>query len=126
MLGSATAFQMYISCLVNTNQQASIDAAVRRRDSLLASSAVASTSTLNDKPAIQTANADLKSALSEADAPTSHLTSSQQLAQAVLAGQFQAASASTGAPGGGTMNFLGSSDQGTTTSPVQVTIVERQ
>jgi ATP-dependent metalloprotease len=102
LLGSEPAFQLYLTCLINTNQQASVDAAVRRRDSLLAASGL--TSVVNPQPA------------EDVPASPTTTTNSQQIAEKVLFAQAKQEPPLAGNP----------LATGTAANPVLVTIVERE
>ncbi|KAJ7582718.1 ATP-dependent peptidase [Mycena floridula] len=119
LLRSAPAFQTYLTCLINTNQQNSIDAAVRRRDSLLASQGVSVKSEAVTPESQPISPATSETSASETPAPT--LTSSQQIAQSVLAGTTR----TTSEPGAPASPFAAVAS-GTTGNPVQVTIVEHK
>ncbi|KAJ7709908.1 ATP-dependent peptidase [Mycena rosella] len=82
VLHSAEAFRLYLTCLVNTGQSASVFPAVRRRDALIAAHPL--------PPAPSPAEA-AKDSASPAPNPTPALTESQLIGQSVLA--------STGQPG---------------------------
>ncbi|KAK7054912.1 i-AAA protease yme1 [Paramarasmius palmivorus] len=130
LLESPQAFQIYLASLVNTGQQTSVSAAVRRRDSLLASleQSKASTETATE-PA--TPDTVVESKTSE-EQPTSSsdkaspqkpvLTSSQEIAQSVLSGQ----AASSSRPNPSSNPFLNASSTSSDGGPIQVTIVERK
>ena len=132
LLVSPEAFKLYLACLVNTDQRASVFSAVRRRDSLLAahhpaaaeaSSAVAST-TPSESPApegTETATTQTGATTSEVSKPLT----SQAIAESVLAGPLvapTAPSAATPPPAFVKLDGLGDKLSG---DPIQVSIVER-
>ncbi|KAJ7285838.1 ATP-dependent peptidase [Mycena rebaudengoi] len=103
VLHSSEAFRLYLNCLVNTGQSASIFPAVRRRDALIAA---VPASTLASAPASTPAAADSLDASPASNSPVSNspasdtspalestkspaLTESQIIGQSVLAGMGQ-------------------------------------
>ncbi|TFY64871.1 hypothetical protein EVJ58_g2334 [Rhodofomes roseus] len=132
LIRSDIAFQFYLNALLKNGLASSVDAAVRRRDSILAATASAATSST-------AASSDASSEATSSDAtPATELstsntsthvtqTSSQKLAQAVLAGQGAASSAS--APLNTDIAKLQaalSGGLGGPTSPIVVTLAEQK
>ncbi|KAF9464699.1 ATP-dependent peptidase [Collybia nuda] len=119
LIHSATAFRIYLNCLVSTGQKASINSAVRRRDSIIAA-----------HPGIQAAPPVPPHNVSEGPALTGEtppplLTSSQEVAQAVLSGQMEpfttpGTSATDLSKLGAALEASGSNN------PIQVSIIERK
>ncbi|KAJ3561306.1 hypothetical protein NP233_g10271 [Leucocoprinus birnbaumii] len=152
LLHSQEAFKIYLSSLVQTNQQSAINAAVRRRDSLLAAHPLVTTGPTLNTATTAEATADAttttttipESAVSsspvepapptEPSMPASPasskppVSSSQEIAQSVLAGQ-PAASIASSAVNASQLAKLKSSfsgPEGSTENPIQVSIVERK
>lgn len=91
LLRSDAAFNLYVQALVANGLEHSVNAAVRRRDSLLAAAAASAVSSVQETPASQL-NTDTLSQTTQAGSttttPSSTIpTSSQQIASAVLSGQ---------------------------------------
>lgn len=95
LLRSDIAFQLYLTALLKDGLASSIDAAVRRRDSLLAATGVtsATSDSVSASDEVTQASADFltntassESVSSTPAQPSRTVTPSQQLAQAVLAG----------------------------------------
>lgn len=117
---------MYLTCLVNTGGQISINPAVRRRDSLLAAHAAPVTSSTGAKLQ-ESGGSEFNTTLSPTEddaAVQQNLSPSQQIAQNVLSGQPEPISSS---------NYnkldlakLSGSPEGAGATPIQVTIVERK
>ncbi|GLB34957.1 putative peptidase family M41 [Lyophyllum shimeji] len=139
LLHSAPAFQLYLTALVHTGQKSSINPAVRRRDSLLASSPVLppSTQAQSSGPSIASSShtAEALSRPSEASnaAATAELateppplTSSQQIAEAVLQGQGEHPASQTGTSTPTMAKLQAAFDSGNSGGPIQVSIVERK
>ncbi|KAJ7097931.1 ATP-dependent peptidase [Mycena belliarum] len=89
VLHSSEAFRLYLTCLVNTGQSASVFPAIRRRDALLAAHPPATPS--QAEAALNASTVDSQASASPASPPTPALTESQIIGQSVLA--------STGQPG---------------------------
>ncbi|KAH9951246.1 ATP-dependent metallopeptidase Hfl [Amylocystis lapponica] len=97
LIRSDTAFQLYLTALINSGLSSSINAAVRRRDTLLAlpvaAAPAAATPATSSETAPAPADASTPSPSSEAPSPSQSAqpatapTSSQLLAQAVLSGR---------------------------------------
>ncbi|KAJ3845047.1 ATP-dependent peptidase [Lentinula raphanica] len=138
LLHSDEAFRVYISCLVNTGQQAAVNSAIRRRDSLLsahplpASSKPPSADTTSDAPVLDGESATSVPAGSPATTTTTAAAaakalSSQDIAQGVLSGTNDPAQqrplkdASPPNP-----LALASGAAATAGGPIEVTIVERK
>ncbi|KAF8894613.1 ATP-dependent peptidase [Infundibulicybe gibba] len=122
VLQSTQAFQIYLSCLVNTGQRASVDPAVRRRDTLLAS-----TGNLISTPTATSENGTGADTSSPVETPTTSINTnagnplpltSQQIAQAVL----------SGIPTPDLAKLTGGLESTTSNlgNPIQVSIVERK
>ncbi|KAI3610606.1 intermembrane space aaa protease iap-1 [Moniliophthora roreri] len=129
LLQSPQAFQIYLASLVNTGQQASVSAAVRRRDSLLSSLE------LSKNPSETSSEPSTSDVVSESKTPEQAnslpenaslqkpgLTPSQEIAQNVLSGQ----AASSTRTNTSSNPFLNSSSTSNDGGPIQVTIVERK
>lgn len=149
LLHSQEAFKIYLSCLVQTNQQTAINAAVRRRDSLLAAHPLTTSgSAVNanavtevsgeaatvpaPEPAVPSSTESTPSAEPSApapsEAPKQAVSPSQEIAQSVLSGQ-PAASVASGAVNASQFAKLKGSfsgPEGSTENPIQVSIVERK
>ncbi|KAJ7172477.1 ATP-dependent peptidase [Mycena filopes] len=95
VLHSSEAFRLYLTCLVNTGQSASVFPAVRRRDVLIAANTLAPAATPSTPTPTDAAknpvDADASTSASPAPAPAPILSESQIIGQSVLA--------STGQPG---------------------------
>ncbi|KAJ7905489.1 ATP-dependent peptidase [Mycena olivaceomarginata] len=89
LLHSSEAFRLYLTCLVNTGQSASVFPAVRRRDVLIAAHPLAVPSPA--APADTATENDSNTSASPTSPPSSVLSESQIIGQSVLA--------STGQPG---------------------------
>ncbi|TFK76445.1 ATP-dependent peptidase [Pluteus cervinus] len=136
LLNSAPAFQLYLTSLVNAGQQASINPAVRRRDTLLAMHAPTATGTVDVPTTGEVSATPLTPAPGiEPATPQTPLTpplttstvpSSQDIAQAVLAGQTQASGATPGVSNPDFAKLTGGADGGNVVNPIQVSIVERK
>ncbi|KAG6897572.1 hypothetical protein C0992_000160 [Termitomyces sp. T32_za158] len=122
LLRFAPAFQLYLTALVETQQHSSIGPAVRRRESLLASTQ-ASTQDASPNSATQDASptAVPSSNPTSAVPPANAVSSSEQIAQAVLASQ-PAAFPST-AP---LSRLQTSYELGQSNTPIPVSIIERE
>ena len=109
LLHSAAAFKLYITCLLITGQQPSINPAVRRRDSLLVAHPLATTSPTLAAP----------SSTTELETPAT----SQEIAQAVLSAPPVNSTPSTES----TPNLakLAVGGEAASSNPIQVAIVER-
>ncbi|CCM02099.1 uncharacterized protein FIBRA_04176 [Fibroporia radiculosa] len=86
LLRSDIAFQLYLTALVKSGLTASVDAAVRRRDTLLAA-ASASGPAASSSPSAEASTISADSAVSAPVSNSTEPSSSNRLAQAVLAGQ---------------------------------------
>ncbi|KAJ8489671.1 hypothetical protein ONZ45_g13474 [Pleurotus djamor] len=128
LLKSDEAFQLYLSALLKMGSQASIPAAVRRRDSLLAATVPPSAETpdsLTEQPS--TSSSTNPSTVEAQPLLSKTPTQSQAIADAVLSEKGQASGA--GVPPGSDMAKLAAAIQaggGNMTAPVQVSIVERK
>ncbi|KAI0928719.1 ATP-dependent zinc metalloprotease FTSH 5, mitochondrial, variant 2 [Taiwanofungus camphoratus] len=104
LIRSDIAFQLYLTALLQNGLGSSIDAAVRRRDSLLAASS-SSLASSRDASTVDATNSSrtVSSSSSSSNTQASPVpTSSQHLAQAVLSGQ---APTSTGIAGSRPLNM---------------------
>ncbi|KAG6909717.1 hypothetical protein DXG01_015919 [Tephrocybe rancida] len=122
LLHSAPAFQLYITALVQTKQQSSISPAVRRRETLIASSLPSTApSALESQDASDVTAPDITAPsatpIASTTAPEVALSSSERIAQAVLAGQ----PANTGLSLGG---LQAAYEMGGSNAPLQVSIVD--
>ncbi|KAJ4495533.1 ATP-dependent peptidase [Lentinula lateritia] len=136
LLHSEEAFRVYISCLVNTSQQAAVNPAVRRRDSLLSahplsgSSTPASSETTSDAPFLE--GESVVSSTTESPAPTpstaAKISPSQDIAQSVLSGMKDPVQNRTPLKHVIPPNplALATGAAATQGSPIEVTIVERK
>lgn len=106
-------FQIYLTALVQTNQHASIGPAVRRRDSLLASTHVPNSVSSNPQDASPTTipSSSPSTAVPSQDSPLS----SEQIAQAVMASRPTPLA-----------KLQTSYELGQSNTPIPVTIVERE
>ncbi|OAX44649.1 ATP-dependent metallopeptidase Hfl [Rhizopogon vinicolor AM-OR11-026] len=131
LLRSDAAFQLYLTSLLKTGQEASVNLAVRRRDSLLA--AADGTNTASDAPQTDSST----SSHSPSDAPSSSPpppppSRSQEIASEVLAGRAEPSFASSRLDGasafqGSDMGNLAaalSKGSGVSGNPIHVTISE--
>ncbi|KAF9069622.1 ATP-dependent peptidase [Rhodocollybia butyracea] len=132
LLHSGDAFRVYIACLVNTGQQAAVNAAVRRRESLLSAHPLSSsTVTTSEAPLLEdnaTSGAVEKTAAATAATAVKTFSSSQEIAQSVLSGQkdpIQQRSSQDPTPLNNPLT-LGSVSTTANGSPIEVTIVERR
>ncbi|RDB21001.1 Mitochondrial inner membrane i-AAA protease supercomplex subunit YME1 [Hypsizygus marmoreus] len=144
LLHSVDAFQVYLTALIHTGQKASINPAVRRRDSLLALSPLASPAgqvvngvssptsipttpvdTTQPESSLETVSAAERVPQSE-DVASVPRSSSQDIAQAVLASQAERAASQAGSASGDITKLHTAFDAGGSTSPIQVSIVERK
>ncbi|KAJ3732998.1 ATP-dependent peptidase [Lentinula guzmanii] len=136
LLHSEEAFRVYVSCLVNTGQQAAVNPAIRRRDSLLSahplsgSSTPASAETTSDKPLLEgesAASVTAESPAATTSAAAAKVSSSQDIAQSVLSGkkdpvqQRPLKDANPPNP-----LAIASGAAATNGGPIEVTIVERK
>ncbi|KAL0581752.1 i-AAA protease yme1 [Marasmius crinis-equi] len=131
LLQSAEAFQVYLASLVNTGQQASVSAAVRRRDSLLASLGKSDSTpeeTDTSSPASETDSEKLSETNeTQKQVQQPAITRSQEIAQAVLAGKFAGrAQANNSSTLANPFSKLGSSSESDEQRPIPVAIVERK
>ncbi|KZT68122.1 ATP-dependent metallopeptidase Hfl [Daedalea quercina L-15889] len=129
LLRSDIAFQLYLNALLKSGLASSVDAAVRRRDSILAATATSSTPA-SLGAASEATSADAPSTTEYSSSASSSQvapTPSQKLAQAVLAGQGAASSAT--APQNTDIAKLQaalSGGLGGPTSPIVVTLAEQK
>ncbi|KAF9451026.1 ATP-dependent metallopeptidase Hfl [Macrolepiota fuliginosa MF-IS2] len=152
LLHSQEAFKIYLECLVQTNQQPAINAAVRRRDNLLAAHPLATVSnaaTVNaDATSATTAEATTPSAPTSAEpsstelastseptspsgspeAPKQEISPSQEVAQFVLAAQpaMGIPPAAVNASQFARFKAVASASDSSNDNPIQVSIVERK
>ncbi|KAG7092446.1 hypothetical protein E1B28_008800 [Marasmius oreades] len=127
LLQSAEAFQIYLTSLINTSQQASVSAAVRRRDSLLASSGKSESTfqgTNASIPARDTSEEEKNSVPEQRRQPA--ITQSQEIAQAVLAGKSTSRVRSTSSNPFANPFLLNPSTESSEPRPIPVAIVERK
>ncbi|KAK2466919.1 hypothetical protein APHAL10511_001177 [Amanita phalloides] len=117
LLHSADAFQLYLGCLVNLGQNAAVNAAVQKRDTLLTAHP------LQGDPTQEVADsAPPTESSASKEAPKQ--TSSQLLAQTVLA--RGGAPPSTGSISQADMGKLLAALSGENGNPIQVSIIERK
>ncbi|KAF5380979.1 hypothetical protein D9615_003952 [Tricholomella constricta] len=141
LLHSAPAFQIYLTALIHTGQKSSINPAVRRRDSLLQSSPVipptmqvlnseSSTISKSISPEASTvipaSPESSNAAVVGETAASTPLTSSQQIAQAVLQGQGEPVGSQSGASNADMQKLQAAYESGGSAAPIQVSIVERK
>ncbi|EKM82685.1 hypothetical protein AGABI1DRAFT_104584 [Agaricus bisporus var. burnettii JB137-S8] len=142
LLHSQEAFKMYLECLVQTDQQPAIGAAVKRRDALMATQAsVNASSTTN--PDAQDASSPSASTsgdsspatpqtepvlTGEAEAAKPTISPSQEVAQSVLAAHATGVASSSSMSASPIARFKAatSAQEGSTDGPLQVSIVERR
>ncbi|KAG6866913.1 hypothetical protein C0991_003828 [Blastosporella zonata] len=119
LIHSAPAFQLYLTALLQTNQRASISPAVRRRDTLIASSQPTPGQLTPEDPSDVAAPASTP--VTSTATPQVPVSSSEQIAQAVLAGQ--PATSGTGMSLG---KLQAAYEAGGSNVPIQVSIVDRK
>ncbi|KAF9264692.1 ATP-dependent peptidase [Marasmius fiardii PR-910] len=124
LLQSAEAFQIYLTSLINTSQQASVSAAVRRRDSLLAS-VRKSESILEETNSTPDTSEAEKLAKPEGQRQPA-ITQSQEIAQAVLAGKSTPRAQTTSSNTFANPFLLNASSESSEPRPIPVVIVERK
>jgi len=90
LLQSDKAFQIYLTSLLKTGLESSVNPAVRRRDSLLASSTAESNHLVSPQTIEPPSSSSRSDGLSSSSQPlaTSGPSRSQKVAQAVLSGQL--------------------------------------
>lgn len=138
LLRSDTAFQLYLSALVKAGHEQSVSSAVRRRDTLLASSSTASLAQsegLNSTPAMESTLASTTPTSTEtashASQPIAQNSSSQKVAEAVLSGQPVLAAGtgshdSTVSPDLSKLAAAMGGGAGVPNNPIYVTLSERK
>lgn len=129
LLRSDAAFNLYVQALVANGLEHSVNAAVRRRDSLLAAAAASAVSSVQETPASQLNTDTLSQATTQAGstttAPSSTIpTSSQQIASAVLSGQ--APQSTTSNLDMAKLALALNNGIGVPGNPIAVTIAERE
>jgi ATP-dependent metalloprotease len=126
-LQSAEAFKIYLTCLEKVGQSASINAAVKKRDELLAASGVSPVT--NPAPSnapqqpTQPASLPTDPATAEPSKVQPVPTSSQVIADQVLSKPDAQGASSSRTP---ILDTFKSSNNSSQNAPIQVTIVERQ
>lgn len=127
LLQSDAAFEIYCRCLVKTGHEASINSAVRRRDSLLASAlatAAANKSVIKNN---SDASTNVPSSTLPGETSKAPLTRSEQIARSVMAGPTESISAGSSNTSPMTkLAGLWGSSAGGASNPLPVTIVERE
>ncbi len=138
LLKSDVAFQLYLSALMKNGYEASINSAVRRRDSILASLAVTATETSEVKdtadaastntspssvPASETPSPATSSQTEPQTSNASPISSSQKIAQAVLSGETAQLSLT---PDMARLSAALSAGSGGPGNPIVVTLSERK
>ncbi|KAJ4487958.1 ATP-dependent peptidase [Lentinula aciculospora] len=129
LLHSEEAFRVYISCLVNTGQQAAVNPAIRRRDSLINAHPSSGSST---PESVENSNTSLlEGEPTTAETPASStlkVSSSQEIAQSVLSGMKDPAQQRSPLKDANPSNplVLASGTTVTPGTPIEVTIVERK
>jgi len=128
LIRSDIAFQLYLNALLKNGLASSVDAAVRRRDSILA--ATASSTPVATSSTSEATSADAASVTESSTSTSSSQvapTSSQKLAQAVLAGQgaVSSATASQNTDMAKLQAALGGG-MGGPSSPIVVTLAEQK
>jgi len=124
---------MYLTSLVKTDQEGAVNAAVKKRESLLASPGASAESSphVNESPATtqstaaestnpKSQNETGSTAPLDQDSPTPAATDSQKIAQSVLAGNHSVPKAA-----GNTHSEFAAALEASQGKPIQVTIVER-
>ena len=131
LLRSAPGFQIYLSCLISTGQQASINAAVRRRDALLASSTTIGASSpampevLEPSSSVNASETATPSTPS-VDSVTPFPSNSRDIAQAALSGQVEPIAGGSSSADMAKLTAALESGGGNFANPIQVSVVERQ
>lgn len=123
LLKSDEAFQLYLQSLVKTGQEASVNPAVRRRESLLVSAPATSSSTT------ESSNTAKPTETATPDAASASVSSSQTIAQTVLAQHASSPKAAPGAAPGATssdMAKLAAAVGAGQSTPIPVSLVERE
>lgn len=123
LLKSDEAFQLYLQSLVKTGQEASVNPAVRRRESLLVSAPATSSSTT------ESSNTAKPTETATPDAASASVSSSQTIAQTVLAQHASSPKAAPGAAPGATssdMAKLAAAVGAGQSTPIPVSLVERR
>ena len=139
MIKSDVAFQHYLTALMKNGYEASINPAVRRRESILAASVPAATVATSDSaeatetPASSPDTSEQTTASATEPTPetspasdVSTPSSSQKVAQAVLSGQAQAPPSLGGSNPELAKLMSGAEANGTHSNPIQVSIIERK
>lgn len=129
LLRSGSAFQLYLTCLLNTGQRTSIAPAVRRRDTLLAAQISATAPLASQETSgesVTTAETRAGTSVDSQSSPQTTLVtpSSQDLAQAVISGQVNKVGEVT--THSDISKFASALDGTATHNPIQVSIVESQ
>ncbi|KAG6890698.1 hypothetical protein C0995_005071 [Termitomyces sp. Mi166 len=114
LLQSPLAFQHYITALVETDKHSSVSPAVRRRDSLLASTQAVSSVTTQDASEATTPSSTPPASSAPAETVASP---SEQIAQAVLAGQAVSSASPLG-------KWQATYELASSNTPIPVSIVE--
>ena len=115
LLHSADAFQLYLGCLVNLGQETAVNAAVEKRDSLIAAHPLPEPPSPQEDPSVP-----------QAEQPATQepqQTQSQILAQTVLA--RSGALPSTGTMSQTDLSKLLAALSGENGTPIQVSVIER-
>lgn len=135
MLRSDAAFKLYLTALMKNGMEASINAAVRRRDSLLASPATSTSEHSMETSTTEISSSDPATASPESivtkpsanPSSTASPTASQNIAQSVLSASGTAQAQHTG-PLSSDMSKLAAAlggSAGNASNPIVVTLAER-
>ena len=120
---SDVAFQLYLTSLVNSGSEASVNSAVRRRESLLATTVASTPASPDVSPEIPSATQP------QTNSPTPPPSRSQEIAQSVLSGTGTAAplpNPANASPDMSTLAAALSSGAGNQGNPIYVTVADRE
>lgn len=128
MLRSDDAFKLYLDALIKTDLAGSVDASVRRRDSLLAAHPLPAGSGFSEtsSPATSTTSPVAVSSDSPASPPSQSQSASQQIAQSVITAASTSGSGAFSASAGGTQSFTLPTGAGASGNPIHVTLSQRE
>ncbi|KAF8163299.1 ATP-dependent peptidase [Crassisporium funariophilum] len=130
LLKSTEAFKAYVTCLNNVGQNAAINVAVQKRDSLLATQTSTLTSAVRTPDASEDTITDSSLLENATPAPptlaSSTLPTSEQIAQDVLSDSKASGSVPASTPLALDPSKLAANGEAGQASPIQVSIVERK